>query len=53
MVAGSIPVDFLSSVKARSHGAVGSMEILYTLPETAPENRPGPNRKGSYSNHPF
>ncbi len=29
----------------------------YTLPETnskfAPENRPKPNRKGSYSNHPF
>ena len=28
-----------------------------TLPETngkfAPENRPKPNRKGSYSNHPF
>ena len=29
---------------------------LTTLPETnqiAPENRPKPNRKGSYSNHPF
>ena len=35
---------------------VGIPGVGNTLPETngkfAPENRPGPNRKGSYSNHP-
>ena len=38
-------------------GIFGDVQLLGdTLPETnifAPENRPGPNRKQSYSNHPF
>ena len=33
-------------------GVVGNLSSL-KLTANAPENRPGPNRKGLYSNHPF
>ena len=39
----------------RNKQDISDIPTIYTFPETniGPENRPGPKRKRSYSNHPF
>ena len=54
--ASRLEVEVVNFFAGRIHLVIPIDPIVHTLPETnskSPENRPGPKRKQSYSNHPF